>query len=276
MPPDYKSQHRAVLEHLGVPDARPLGEGTEAVAYDVGDGTVVKLYRASHAGLHAALERRQAFASGLVAHPLPFAVPAILRTGQVHGMLFAVERKLPGQPLASVLPGLPAPARRAVLRAFLAGTESLGQIELPSEPFGELLAPAPVRAATWPEFLQRKVEAALRAAHPHLSTDAGRPCVRAVERYLEREATTVGDITVGRLVHGDYFAENVFVAFTGAAAGVGNGWVVSGVTDFSDLTLVGDPRLVPHHAKGAGLDCAAGVVCGGQTGEQEVPRGTHG
>lgn len=44
MPSDDRAAHRAVLEHLGVPDAPPLGEGTEAVVYDAGDGTVVKLY----------------------------------------------------------------------------------------------------------------------------------------------------------------------------------------------------------------------------------------
>lgn len=232
-----------MLEHLGIPDAPPVGEGTEAVVYDAGDGTVVKVYRGACTDVRAALERRRAFAVRLAAYRLPFGVPVILRTGQFGSLLFTVEHTLPGQPLASVLPGLPAPARQAALRALLAGTAPLGQIELPGESFGELLAPVPIRTATWPAFLHRKIATALHAAAPHLVTDVGATRVRAVERYLEREIPAVGDVTTGRLVHGDYFAENVFVTPTGGAAGAASGWAVSGVTDFSELTLVGDPRL---------------------------------
>lgn len=114
---------------------------------------------------------------------------------------------------------------------------------LPGEPFGELLAPTPLRTATWPAFLRCKIATALRAAAPHLATDAGAARVRAAERYLERELPAVGDVTTGRLVHGDDFAENVFVTPSGGATRAVGGWAVSGVTNFSDLTLAGDPCL---------------------------------
>ncbi|MDQ3700184.1 MAG: phosphotransferase [Chloroflexota bacterium] len=94
-----------------------------------------------------------------------------------------------------------------------------------------------MRGAIWPDFLHRKTEQALRAAWSHLTADAGTAPVQAVANFLEREVALVADVPLAKLVHGDYFAENVFVEQAGA------GWRVSGVIDFSDLTLPGDPRL---------------------------------
>jgi putative membrane protein len=237
----------AVLERLGIPAAPQLGTGAEAAAYDCGGGQIVKVYR--DAAWHD-LARRRSLYRRLAQHRLPFALPFIHRIGRVGATHYTVERKMPGRLFSRVLPELQEPARQATLRRYLSAVEHLGRITLPRRPFGEVLGPAPVQASSWTSFLQAKIEDGLRAAAADLAADAGD--LRPIERFLDRELTLVADLSEKHLVHGDYWPENVFVDQVRARddgacdTEVGDRaaeWDVSGLIDFSDLTVVGDARM---------------------------------
>ena len=61
---------------VGYPDARPLAAGVEGAVYDLGDGTVAKVWAHRR---RADLQLWRAFYDDLAAGGLPFATPEILR-----------------------------------------------------------------------------------------------------------------------------------------------------------------------------------------------------
>jgi aminoglycoside phosphotransferase (APT) family kinase protein len=91
------------LEHLrrrGHPDVKPLGAGVEGAIYDLGDGTVAKIWRQRRG---TELTLMQKIYADIASAGLPVATPEILAIEQVNGTAVTIERKLPGQPLQARL-----------------------------------------------------------------------------------------------------------------------------------------------------------------------------
>jgi aminoglycoside phosphotransferase (APT) family kinase protein len=216
----------------GHPAARPLAAGVEGAVYDLGDGTVAKVWgRRSRTDLLP----WQAFYADLGAGGLPFGTPQILRVEEVRGVAVTVERRLDGDPLqARIDPEAPELARPVtaamieILRALATVPATAAMRRLPvldeTEPFrtdGDDFASALTallrrRTARSGDLLRRRVPDFDRRYAAILSGLA----------ELDRRPDTV--------LHGDLFGENVLVAGSGQP---------TAVLDFGFLSGAGDPRF---------------------------------
>lgn len=225
--------HDAVLEHFGVRQHAYLGGGGEARVYALDDTRVLRVERGidSGGGLDY-MARRQLFYAGLRDQVLPFALPEILDVGKQAGVVYAVERRLPGRSLQDRSGDLRGPQRDRALWAFVEAAHALATIPLPDQSYGELLMRgAPIRAASWPDYLHARFTANLAGGYADLRDDV--PGLDDKLGRLRTQLATLESHPPKRLVHGDFGPANVLLT---------DDLRVSAVIDFGYATLVGDPR----------------------------------
>jgi aminoglycoside phosphotransferase (APT) family kinase protein len=100
------------------------------------------------------------------------------------------------------------------------------------QPYGELLTEQPLTADAWHGFLVRLVDRALAEDGEALRADSGWDD-ESKARLLEHLAV-VPERPAKPLVHGDFFPSNVMVT---------DDLRVSGVLDFSPMTVLGDSQV---------------------------------
>ena len=221
----------AVLRHLRIDRAAPLGRGMTSALYDIGGGRVLKIHNGPQEKDY--LPRLQRFSQQLQRRAFPFAVPYIYEYGAVADVHYHIERRLPGQDLAQLFPRLTALERQRSLSSLLDALPPLHALKLPEQPFGEPLNVGErMTAETWPGYLLERVEATL--AHSCADLRADLPDAERVVDSFKRELDTLPEQPSKRLVHGDYFLGNVLCDERG---------ILTAVVDFSPLTLIGDPLM---------------------------------
>jgi aminoglycoside phosphotransferase len=227
----FDSRATAVLAHLGIPSARLIGKGGEGKVYELHDDRVVKIYRQGNEG---ELLRLASFQEWLARQGFPFLTPQILDIGRVDETLFTIEPRLPGAALTGRFSSLAEDQQRLALTIYYAALRPINEIELPDYPYGHVLPTEdyPGGAATWPDFLDWQLDRSLEQAGADLAQDveAFEEKARELRQLLHRHAADAPK----RLVHGDYFLDNVLFD---------DHLQVSAVLDFGAHTLAGDPRL---------------------------------
>jgi Ser/Thr protein kinase RdoA (MazF antagonist) len=161
--------------------------------------------------------------------------------------------------MMTLLPGLRGERRRTALANYVAGAEAIAVIEYPDRLYGQILAPAPIRAETWTGYLRRSLDRALLRNGAVIAAEIG-----DIEDLRAKALTLVEPLEPRpkkALVHGDYFPGNVLL--DGALA-------VSGLVDFSVYTVVGDPTYdlitapifleMIHEATPADVETVRGLV----------------
>ncbi|HEY7021771.1 MAG TPA: aminoglycoside phosphotransferase family protein [Ktedonobacterales bacterium] len=228
---DFDGRVTTVLAHLGISDARLIGKGGEGNVYEFHDDRVVKVYRQ---GSESELQRLAAFQQWLAQQGFPFHTPQILEIGRVDETLFTIERCLPGATLSGRFSSLSEDQQRLALTNYYAALRLINAVELPDYAYGHMLPTEdyPGGAATWGDFLDWQLDRSLEAAGADLAQDVEAFAEKAQElrQLLHRHV----DGAPKRLVHGDYFPDNVLFDDT---------LQVSAVLDFGAHTLAGDPRL---------------------------------
>lgn len=217
---------RAVLRSLGVAPADLLGQGGEAWVYAVDDERVVRVLHAGQDG--TTVEDRRVLVDELRRGGAPFALPEVLEAHQLDGRWYAIERRLPGEPLMALLGRVEGADRDRLVEAHLEAAASLHLLHLePRGWYGDLLAGRPVRAASWRAYLRDRAAANLaRSTPPFRVIDAA------------ALADELPEATAPAFVHLDAFAGNMMAAGTSITA----------VLDVGVTSVVGDARLDPLSA----------------------------
>lgn len=221
----------AILAHHGLADGDRLGQGTEAEVYRLDPRRVLKIFGAHVNPL--TIESRRAFCAGLDASRVGFAVPCVFEAAQTRGTHHTIEARIAGSSLGEALPRLIGAARRDALLAYAEASTRVAEIGIPPGRFGELVAVPPLMADSWADFVAARAEAELRRNGGRLAGTVDRPerALARLEGWLARRPAAEP-----RLVHGDYYPPNVMVDDAGR---------VTGIVDFGNLALRGDPRLDP-------------------------------
>ena len=221
----------AVLRHLEIERAAPLGQGMTSALYEIGGERVLKIYHGPQE--EGYLPRLQSFTQRLQRCGLPFAAPLIYEYGAVADVHFQIERQLPGQELAAVFPRLTTRERQRSLASFLDALPPLHAVQWPRRPFGEALnGREGIAGATWPGYLRQRIAATLARSYADLQDDL--PEVDRIVGTFDRQLNSLPEQPPKQLVHGDFFFGNVLSDERG---------ILTAVVDFSPLTLIGDPLM---------------------------------
>jgi Ser/Thr protein kinase RdoA (MazF antagonist) len=201
-----------------------IAAGGESWVYALGSDRILRVLRASQDP--AALRRKQAFL-GALAGRLPFATSEI-ETIAPDGS-WTIERRIPGMSLLVLLRTLHGREREAALTRYAEAVDAIGAIRFPEHPYGQILAEPATTAATWHDYLRRRLDEFIAANAAAIESHRGG--LDALRATALRLLDGVAAMPPKALVHGDYFPGNVIV----------DGGRVSGLVDFSIWTVVGDP-----------------------------------
>lgn len=213
-----------VLRRLGVGPGDLLGEGGEAWVYALDARRVARVHRARESD--AAAEARAALLVelGRSAARVPFALPEVLETVAVEGRIVAIERRLPGRPLRDAFRKATGEARAALVHSYLDAAAAIGDLRVERPWYGDLCAADPVRARTFPAYLERRAAWGLERAGPGFcGIDAA------------RLAAALPEPAEPAFVHLDAFPGNM----------LGEAGRVTAVLDFGAVSIIGDRRLDP-------------------------------
>jgi aminoglycoside phosphotransferase (APT) family kinase protein len=220
----------AILRQFGISAAALLGKGSESHVYALDQTRVVRIYPPG-ASL-AYIDARRHFYTLLAARQPPFVIPRVLEHGVLDAHPYTIEQRMHGHDLASVLPQLTGQNRARALTSYLDLATRIGTIQFPDAPFGEMILPGALQRATWPGFLWDRVQQTLHTSYPELAQDV--PQLGRILAAFHKQLANMITLSTKCLVHGDYFAGNVFIDDTLTVYGIG---------DFGYSTLVGDPRM---------------------------------
>ncbi len=222
---DADGAARAILAAFGIgPDAL-IGWGGQSWVYGLDGTRVLRILK--RPGDAAALARLQSFLAAIDGRlDVPTSViEAIDGQGR-----FTIERRLAGTSLLARLPRLHGADRKKAIAAYVAGAEATGKLLLPDRRYGQILAPSPITADTWPGFFRASLDSWLdrNGATIAAVTGAGEEvrsnALALLDSLPERPAKG--------LAHGDYFPGNVLLD---------DRLTLTGLVDFSVFTLAGDP-----------------------------------
>lgn len=232
VPQTHTQQWLRYFTDAGFPSVEPLAAGMEGAIYQLGDGTIAKVWGAKRLPELAAMQR---FYADVAAADLPFATPVISAIEEVNGAAVTYERELFGEPLQhrlavddTTLDPVAVDCLIDALRALatVPATENMRRLAVLDEdrPFWRDATDFPAALIA---LLRRRVGRFGRLLSERIP-DFDQRFGRLVER--------LGNIApVGPTVlHGDLFGENVLVDRAGRP---------TAVLDFGFLTTGGDPRL---------------------------------
>jgi aminoglycoside phosphotransferase (APT) family kinase protein len=216
----------------GHPAVRPLAAGVEGAVYDLGDGTVAKVWGRRRP---ADLRPWQAFYADLANGGLPFGTPEILRVEEARGVAVTVERRLDGDPLqARIDPEAPWLAR-SITNAMIEILRALATV-----PATAAMRRLPVLDETEPLRTDGDdFPAALTALLQRRTARSGDLLRRRVPDFDRRYTALLSGLAAldrrpDTVLHGDLFGENVLIDSSGQP---------TAVLDFGFLSGAGDPRF---------------------------------
>jgi aminoglycoside phosphotransferase (APT) family kinase protein len=229
-----------------------LGKGGEGHVFEYGQDSALKIYTGKFVeASESYLQSLRVLQDLIATHNLPFDTPRISEIGQIDGTYFTIEKLLHGTLMEHKFPTLEPKQQYKLLESYYRAMRSLGAIELPNRPFGNVLdIETAVRDASWPSFLKKMLDNKTSAMRPQLQRD-----VLELDRKLAKLKLAINKHFSTKikqsLVHADYFVNQVLV---------GDDNEVSAVLDISYHALAGDNRLdvagffffegMPHYTGG--------------------------
>ena len=218
-----------VLDSFGLTADAMLAEGGQSSVYLLDDERVLKIHREVEPEHMSALG---AFYARLARDRVPFQLPRLLEWGVEAGRTFSIEARIDGVSLYTALRTLTDERRRRALTGYVDAALAIHTLQPPAAAFGEVLADVPVVRDSWAEFLWARAEQSFSESWADLSEDV--VGIEAIVGRFGQDLALVGDVAEAHLVHGDYFPGNVIID---------SDQIVSGVVDFSSMTIAGDWRL---------------------------------
>jgi len=221
-----------ILNSLHIKDPVLLGEGSESRVYSYTAERVVRIGKS--AMTVESLQELGGIYAFLSSHALPFAMPGEYEIRQRKGVVFLIEKKLVGMPIASVYEKLDERQRQRLLHSFFEAADSFKAITFDTREYGRLLHDAEDTAHydNWPQFI--KAAAPLKLPYTRAVLQADGVDVDYVLEKFAQDAEMVEPYPRKNFVHGDYFFGNVLV---------NDNLEISAVLDVSGWSAVGDHRM---------------------------------
>lgn len=222
--------HAPLLHALGLDEAAFLGAGAEARVYALDEDRVVRIVDPRTSEDY--LRRLEHFYAGLGRAGVSFALPEVLELGAHEtGVRYTIERRIPGRDMMRVLDALEGNPRERALVGYIEAALALRRVQV-SAPTYHLPIASPGQMFGG---IASMLEARVRRAGDRRDAET-RESLPAWDEAFKLWCAVLSELedVPPALVHGDYFPANVMATPEGE---------VTGVVDFSNLTMFGDPRL---------------------------------
>lgn len=221
---------QAVYDKYGLSSDDLLGRGMEAEVYAYPPDRVLKVYPGTQS--LTGLTRLQTFYDALEPNLLPYALPSIDRVLVEGDVLCTLEKHLPGQCLAALLPDMTLTQLEAIFPRYLAAVQALSKVNLPGMDGGAAKlfdADQLEQGGDWHAFLDTCLQMKLLQVKVHLLRD-----VVDFEAKLAHLRSVLAQPYGGpyHLIHGDICPANLLVNEL---------FEVTALLDFGVMTMVGDP-----------------------------------
>jgi len=221
---------KEVFEKLKIANPQLIGKGGEGDVFAIGNGRVLKIYNKPNPEYLQAL---MALQKKLAGFSFPFKTPQILEIGEALGESYSLENLLPGETLDKKLPLLNEEQKQTALLEYFKALNTINSVRLDDYPYGQLLdVEGAIKTNTWSEYLLSKLDQELAGSRSNLIQNIKdfEEKVKLLRQLIVSETNTEEK----RLVHGDYYFNNVLVD---------RDLKITSVLDFSIHSVVGDPRL---------------------------------
>jgi Ser/Thr protein kinase RdoA (MazF antagonist) len=222
--PEVLAKYRRTADDL-------VGQGMESAVYTYGLDSVLKIYDQTTSRAH--LRLLQDFYDSLDRTAVSFALPSIRSVAVEGPYLVTIEKRLPGSPMADILPTLAPNQLDRWFESYVETVLELGRIPMADSTIHyKLFDPHQLSRRVdgdWHHFLQRYLALQLTSLSDYFARD-----VTAFHEKRKRMEMVLSPPYTGpyNLVHGDIFPGNILVSSTGRT---------EVLLDFGLFTMYGDP-----------------------------------
>jgi putative membrane protein len=224
-----------LLAAFGTSRDQLLGSGGESEVFAIDEQRVLRLYRRQHDPSDQTVEHVRQLLAGWEDVEVGLEVPRILSVGQRDGRFFTVDRRFSGRCMSPWLAQAETAERRRTLGSYLDAATRIQHLPSPIPGFARLVGQgAPRQFSSLTELLHNMLEARVAASRGQLQQDV--PDVATVWDRLHADLAQRVVDTPG-LVHGDVCPSNTYITSRS------DGWVATGIGDFSPHTVCGDPMM---------------------------------
>jgi len=216
-----------ILNGFGIEEKKLLGQGGEGYVYDYTIYEVIKVFKE---GDISYLQAIQNFLISISKKELPFAIPSILEIDEYKHLVYTIEKKLTGVTFRQTFLEAKEADKKRLLRNYWEAACKLSTIDLSEYPYGQpIQSSEQIQSDIWMGYLEAKLEQKLHMASSDIAQDVHDYKTKIVrfKQFMKMQL----DGTEKKLVHADYYIDNVLMDSTGT---------VSAVLDFGVHTVVGD------------------------------------
>jgi aminoglycoside phosphotransferase (APT) family kinase protein len=239
-----------------------LGKGQESWVFALDESRIIRISNPKFCidiELAEYARRRQVLYSSLSKYKLGFATPEIYQIGQEDSFTFSIEKRIHGTRFDVAYADNPL-LRSIMQQSYFASVEALSKVAIvkSEQQFGVVLTTEKTvpfaKFSVWTFYLHQTLSMSLAENKELLEKNNIVITEQNIDQIIANIKLHTGDIRPC-LVHGDFNPENILVDLkTG---------MISGVLDFSDLTVTGDARLdlagalvLPEISHTPGVKCA--------------------
>ncbi len=227
-----QQRHQRILKNLGLSKSHLLGKGMEGSVYDYDQQRVVKLWNTEPTNKNQLNERKEFYK--LISEQINLPVPEIFDIEELDGVIYTIEKKLNGKPGHQVYLSSNQLNRNTLLNNYFDILLELRSSSLKGS-YGQLITGRnqKIQAQSWTEFLSRRLDETINEIKKHPNHSISN-INDLFERFKNEDLVKIDPMPTKKLVHGDIFLENVLVD---------DDFEISGLLDFSSLSVVGDHRM---------------------------------
>jgi serine/threonine protein kinase len=196
------------------------------------DSKILRIYH------HARIEKerlRKQFYQKLDIHKLSFELPEMYELDLVDGVLYSIEKFMPGNTAEKIFPKLSTEKKLKLIKNYLTIPDELNSITFPGKQYGDLMRDAEknCNSDTWTDYISERVKKAVKESNEFDVRNDVHELSQAYEKFI-LELKKFPKYPQKSLVHGDLFFENILV---------NDELEVVSLIDFSGLSVVGDYQL---------------------------------
>ena len=225
-PHSYGSE---VLVKFGLSQDDLLGQGAHSRVFKTDRSNVIRIH--SPETNFDYIQSVANFFDSVDSRNVDFAIPRVTEIGQVGDTYFTIEAQF-GNNMEQAFHYFEAERRNAAYKEYVDCIKKIKQITLKNTPdfYGEIIGSNPLRCKTWNDYLTSKASQSLEVSRRYLAND-----MRNFEIVFEvwTQAVIALPEPGKHLVHGDYHPGNLLVDENAK---------VEAVIDFSEYSLIGDPK----------------------------------